>query len=172
MNKSNQMLSVNEVFTPEHTLNYKRSNQPKKEPSVWNKQSPPQSASPAPSSSQPTRRHSTAFSPDTPETSRSSLSQHRSHSTSGFSVLSWTGSRRLKNLSPSELAAQASEIDSMSLTSTVVSVFVIGLVAALAGYFSGYHARGVEELGKKHGGVQYILPENSPSPVALQRVSI
>jgi hypothetical protein len=172
MKMSNDSTSVNEVFTPEHTLKHKRRNQNKKTP-VWHpRKQPHSSTSPAYSNSQPTRKHSTGFSPDTPATNRSSPSQHQSHSTSGFSALSWTGSRRLKNLSQSELAARASEIDSMSLTSTIVTVFVIGLVAALAGYCSGYYARGVEELGKKHGGVQYILPQNSPSPVVLQRVSI
>lgn len=170
---SNDSTSVNEVFTPEHKLKHKRRNQHKKKSSVWHPRKQPHSPiSAAQSSSQQTRKHSTGFSPDTPATNRSSPSQHQSHSTIGFSALSWTGSRRLKNLSQSELAARASEIDSMSLTSTIVAVLVIGLVAALAGYFSGYHARGVEELGKKHGGVQYILPENRPSPVALNRVAI
>ena len=168
MNKSNQMISVNEVFTPEHTTNHKRSNQPKKKPSVWHKQSPPQSTPPAQSSLQPMRKHSTGFSPDTSATNRSSP-RPRTHSTSGFSGSSSTGSRKSRSQCPSGTLDSAT---SMSFVSTVAIGFVFGLGLLLLGYWFGHNARGIEELGRKHGGVQYILPQNSPSPVAPQRVSI
>lgn len=160
MNKSNQILSVNEVFSPEHKPKHK----PRKL-SVWHKQKPPNSTSQAHSHSQPMRKHSTGFSQDTSATSRNSP-RHRNHSTSGYWESSSTGSRKSKNQCPIGTLVSEPEL------STVAIVFVFGLSFLLLGYWFGHNARGVEELGKKHGGVQYILPEQSPSSVPLQRVSI
>jgi len=168
MNKSNNSTSFNEVFTPEHKLKHKRRNQNKKSP-VWHPRKQPHSpTSPAQSNSQPTRKHSTEFSPDTSATKRSSQ-RPQNHSTSGYWELSSTGSRKSKNQS---LIGNSDSASSMSFVSAAAIGFAFGFGLLLLGYWFGHNARGVEELGRKHGGVQYILPQNSPSSVSPQRVSI
>jgi hypothetical protein len=52
----------------------------------------------------------------------------------------------------------------------IVVVFVIGLIAALAGFYAGYNARGVDNIGAK---VNFVLPELTVEPeTKLQRVSL
>lgn len=51
----------------------------------------------------------------------------------------------------------------------LVVVFVIGLLALLAGFYAGYNARGVDNLG---AGAEYVLPTlmDAPQDSTLQSV--
>ena len=95
--------------------------------------------------------------PHTTRTSPKSPSRVISRSTTGWLQSSSTGLRKLRSQSPDDSSP-------MNFISSIVAAFVLGLAAVSLGYYFGWNARGVEEMGKRAEFVDTTTAYADPQP--------
>lgn len=136
-----------DAFSLRHNPKYKHQQQHLTQP-IWKTQNPvpaPAPAPPPPSPSTPTPSSSNESAPRIASMSPLGASQL----TNGYWESSLTGSRKLKNPNPRETSVSGIN------TAVIAGAFSFGLTLVLLGFWSGWNARGIENLGQQ---VEYTLP--------------